>query len=297
MADPGSNHKIMITGATSIIGRFLLPSLLDAGYEVHGISRRAAEAVPSNEKLTWHQADISQTEQIPDVNAQILIHLAPLWLLPPLLPVLNTLQLKRVIGFGSTSVFSKAHSTNPAERKVAIRLAEAEEAICRFCSASGMDWTIFRPTLVYDCVRDKNITRIAGFIRRYGFFPLIGKASGLRQPIHAADLAQTCMAALFQPMAFNKAYNLSGGETLSYRQMVERIFSSLGKPAHFLIAPLWLYRLAIRSAMLLPGKQEITTEMATRMNVDLCFDHTEATSDFGFAPRTFSPEWGSGQKK
>jgi hypothetical protein len=49
--------------------------------------------------------------------------------------------------------------------------------------------------------------------------------------------------------------------------------------------------------MLLPGKQEITTEMATRMNIDLCFDHTEAASDFGFAPRAFSPEWGSGQKK
>ncbi|SEA43126.1 SDR family oxidoreductase [Nitrosospira multiformis] len=297
MADPGSRHKIMVTGATSIIGEFLLPNLLDAGYEVHAISRRPAEALPSNGKLIWHQADVSEPAQIPDVDVQILIHLAPLWLLPPLLPVLNTLQLKRVIGFGSTSVFSKLHSAHATERKVAARLAEAEETVRRFCSASAMDWTIFRPTLVYDCVRDKNITRIASFIRRYGFFPLIGRAAGLRQPIHAADLAQTCMTALFQPLTFNKAYNLSGGETLSYRQMVEKIFSSLGKPAHFLIAPLWLYRLAIRAAMLLPGKQEITTEMATRMNVDLCFDHTEATGDFGFAPRAFSPEWDGGQEK
>jgi len=287
----------MVTGATSIIGRFLLPDLLKAGHEVHAISRRAAGAAPSDKKLIWHPADMSEPGQIPDVNTQTLIHLAPLWLLPPLLPVLNTLQLKRVIGFGSTSVFSKAHSANLAERKMAIRLAEAEEAVRRFCSASGMDWTIFRPTLVYDCVRDKNITRIAGFIRRYGFFPLIGQAAGLRQPIHAADLARACMSALFQPLTFNKAYNLSGGETLSYRQMVERIFSSLGKPAHFLIAPLWLYRLAISSAMLLPGKQEVTTEMATRMNIDLCFDHAEAASDFGFAPRAFSPDWSRGQEK
>ncbi len=297
MADPGSNHKIMVTGATSIIGEFLLPNLLDAGYEVHAVSRRPAEALPSNGKLIWHQADVSEPAQIPDVGVQILIHLAPLWLLPPLLPVLNTLQLKRVIGFGSTSMFSKSHSAHATERKVAARLAEAEEAVRRFCSAAAIDWTIFRPTLVYDCVRDKNITRIASFIRRYGFFPLIGRAAGLRQPIHAADLAQTCMTVLFQPLTFNKAYNLSGGETLSYRQMVERIFSSLGKPAHFLIAPLWLYRLAIRAAMLLPGKQETTTEMATRMNVDLCFDHTEATGDFGFAPRAFSPEWDGGQEK
>ena len=286
----------MVTGATSIIGEFLLPNLLDAGYEVHAISRRPAEALPSNGKLIWHQVDMIEPGQVSEVNAQILIHLAPLWLLPPLLPVLNTLQLKRVIGFGSTSVFSKAHSGNAAEKDVAARLAEAEEAVRRFCSASKIDWTIFRPTLVYDCVRDKNITRIANFIRLYGFFPLIGQAAGQRQPVHAADLAQACMTALFQPLTFNKAYNLSGGETLSYRQMVERISDSLGKPPHFLVAPLWLYRLAIRFAMLLPGKQEITTEMATRMNVDLCFDHTDATSDFGFAPRAFSPEWSGRQE-
>lgn len=295
MADPVSKHKIMVTGATSIIGGFLLPNLLDTGHEVHAISRRAAEAVPSKGKLIWHQADISQAEQIPDVNAQILIHLAPLWLLPPLLPVLNTLQLKRVIGFGSTSVFSKAHSDNAAEREVATRLAEAEEAVRHFCIASKVDWTIFRPTLVYDCVRDKNITRIANFIRRYGFFPLIGQAAGQRQPVHAADLAQACMTALFQPLTFNKAYNLSGGETLSYRQMVERIFNSVGKPPHFLVAPLWLYQLAIRFATL-AGKPDITTEMATRMNVDLCFDHAEATRDFGFAPRPFSPNWSGRQE-
>lgn len=291
MTDRGSKHKIMVTGATSIIGGFLLPSLLDAGYEVHAISRQPVQGLSSTAKLVWHQADISQPRQVPHANAQILIHLAPLWLLPPLLPVLNTLHLKRVIGFGSTSVFSKARSGNAAEREVATRLAKAEEAVHRFCSASKIDWTIFRPTLVYDCVRDKNITRIANFIRRYGFFPLIGQAAGLRQPVHAADLAQACMIALFQPLAFNKAYNLSGGETLSYRQMVERIFNSVDKPPHFLVAPLWLYQLVLRFAMLLSGKRDITAEMATRMNMNLCFDHTDATSDLGFSPRPFLPEW------
>src|SRR5688572_23407748 len=80
MAALGSNQKIMVTGATSIIGGFLLPNLLDAGYEVHAISRQSAATLPSNDKLTWHQAEVSEPEQLPDVNAQILIHLAPLWL-------------------------------------------------------------------------------------------------------------------------------------------------------------------------------------------------------------------------
>lgn len=290
MPECASPPKIIVTGATSIIGHFLLPRLLDAGFEVHAISRGGGKnpAIIS-QALRWHQADISHPEQLPGLNAHALIHLAPLWLLPMLLPVLNRFQTRRVIGFGSTSLFSKANSTDPGERSLAARLSEAEEAISRLCSTSETNWTVFRPTLVYDGVRDKNVRRIAGFIRRYGFFPLLGKAAGLRQPVHADDLAAACLMALEKPATFNRAYNLSGGETLAYRQMVEKIFRSLGKPVHFLILPTWMFRGAIRAMTLLPGKRGMTPEMAMRMNADLCFSHTDATRDFGFSPRRFLP--------
>lgn len=290
MSDPASSHKIVVTGATSVIGHFLLSRLLDAGYEVHAVSRSPAESLgTTDEKLFWYQADIGNPEQLPRVNAQALIHLAPLWLLPPLLPVLNTLQVKRVIGFGSTSLFSKADSADAGERQLAARFAAVEEAIIQFRGTFEMDWTVFRPTLVYDCVRDKNVTVIARFIRRFGFFPLLGKAGGLRQPVHADDLAEACVMALNQGRTYRKAYNLSGGETLSYRQMVEKIFRSLGRPVHFLTIPAWLFHWVIRALTLLPGKRGMTPEMATRMNVDLCFSHTDAVHDFGFSPRAFSP--------
>jgi nucleoside-diphosphate-sugar epimerase len=287
-----SPPKIIVTGATSIIGHFLLSRLLAAGYEVSAISRGGGKnAVTTDNKLIWHEADISRAEQFPLIHAQALIHLAPLWLLPPLLPVLALQQTKRVIAFGSTSLFSKADSADAGERQIASYLAEAEEAIRHLCDASEINWTVFRPTLVYDCTRDKNITRIADFIRRYGFFPLLGKAVGLRQPVHADDLAEACLMALNQPAAFNKAYNVSGGETLSYRKMVEKIFDSLGKPARFLMVPQWMFRSAITVMALISGKKGTTREMAIRMNVDLCFSHTEATRDFDFSPRPFTPHW------
>jgi nucleoside-diphosphate-sugar epimerase len=298
MSNPASPHKIVVTGATSMIGHFVLPRLLDAGYEVHAISRTpGGNSIDiTDRKMFWHQADISHPEQLPRINAQILIHLAPLWLLPSLLPVVNSLRIKRVIGFGSTSLFSKANSADAGERQLVARFGAVEEAISRFCEPLKINWTVFRPTLVYDCVRDKNITLIARFIQRFGFFPLLGKATGLRQPVYADDLAAACLMVLNQPATFDKAYNVSGGETLSYRQMVERIFNSLDKPARFLILPAWLFRRAIRVMMLLPGKRQMTPEMAIRMNVDLCFDHADATRDFGFSPRLFLPCWRDPQK-
>ncbi|SFO39519.1 NAD-dependent epimerase/dehydratase family protein [Nitrosospira briensis] len=290
MPESASSLKIIVTGATSIIGHYLLPRLMNAGYEVHAISRGGEKnPATTGNTLIWHQADIIHPEQLPGVKARALIHLAPLWLLPKLLPVLNTCRIKRVIGFGSTSLFSKANSPDPCERELTVRFSKAEEAIRHHCGIAQTNWTVFRPTLVYDGVRDKNIKRIASFIRRYGFFPLVGEAAGLRQPVHADDLAEACLLALEQPATFNRAYNLSGGETLTYRQMVERIFSSLGKPARFIILPPWMFRAAIRAMTFLPGKRGMTPEMATRMNADLCFKHADATRDFGFLPRPFLP--------
>lgn len=297
MSDLASPSKIIVTGATSIVGQFLLPRLSKAGYEIHAISRGSGRNLTTAQKnLFWHQTDIRHPGQLPAINAEALVHLAPLWLLPPLLPAMNSLQIKRVIGFGSTSLFSKAGSADAGERLLAARFAEAEKAIAELCGILEINWTVFRPTLIYDCVQDQNITRIANFIRRYGFFPLLGKAAGLRQPVHADDLAEACILALQFTATFNTAYNLSGGESLSYRQMVGKIFKSLGKPARFFSIPAWMFRGAIRLSMLVPLKRRITPEMATRMNLDLCFDHTDATRDFGFLPRPFSPYWPDLQK-
>jgi nucleoside-diphosphate-sugar epimerase len=295
MSESSPPHRIIVTGATSIVGQFLLPKLAYAGYEVHAISRKdSSNPAIIQKNIFWHSGDISHPEQVSCASATALVHLAPLWLLPPLLPVLDSLQVRRVIGFGSTSIFSKASSSNLDERRIAASLAEAAEATRKLCGKFGINWTVFRPTLVYDCSKDKNITRIANFIRRFGFFPLLGEAGGLRQPVHADDLADACVLAISRTETFNRAYNLSGGETLSYRQMVAKIFHSLGKPARFLPVPEWVFNGAMGVTRLLPGRQGLNPEMAARMNTDLCFTHAEATEDFGFSPRLFLPQWNRG---
>src|SRR5690242_17284651 len=144
MSNSASSRRIIVTGATSIIGRFLLPRLLENGYEVFAISRNYAENCLSGNELSWQVADIRDPDQLPEVHAATLIHLAPLWLLPPLLPALESLQAGRVIAFGSTSVISKANSADADERKLARRLAVAEEDIQKTCGVLGIDWTVFR---------------------------------------------------------------------------------------------------------------------------------------------------------
>jgi len=138
----------------------------------------------------------------------------------------------------------------------------AEQALITAASEHGFSWTLFRPTLVYDGKYDKNVASLAGFIARFGFFPIIGSAKGLRQPLHADDLAQACVGVLNNPSTYMKSYNLGGGQVLSYREMIEQIFRTLEKRPKIIAIPYWLYRAGISMVRFYPRYRHFNTEMA-----------------------------------
>lgn len=280
-----TQYHVLVTGATSQIGRFLLPRLQMAGCIITAFSRQPPSSTVG---IDWQQTDL-QTCGLPINQASLLFHLAPLPLLPPLLARLpNDTPLTRIVAFSSTSCFTKATSPDPKERKIATQLVDAETALISECQARNITWTLFRPTLIYGCGIDQNVTFIAKFIRRYRFFPLLGQGTGLRQPVHADDLAAACMQACLSPATANKAYNLSGGQTLNYREMVVAIFHHLGQKPYIISIPLSFFQLMTRCFTWLPTYAHLSAAMIARMNQDLCFEHTVAYDDFGYNPRTFS---------
>ncbi len=284
---------IAVFGAYSQIGYFFLPALAADGHRVLALSRTAREGFGTGTaRVFWRQYSNQSLREVFAANQRLnaAIYLGPLPVLPELLPALVERGVRRAIAFGSTGRFYKTESGDPRERGMIASLIAAEERIARLREELGIQWTIFRPTLVYGCGMDKNITLIARFILRFGFFPLIGNGKGLRQPLHAADLANACVSALANPSTYSKAYDMSGGSELTYRAMVEAVFRAMGKKPRFLSIPLPALRAALRVANLLPRLHYLNPEMANRMNIDLCFDHSDATRDFGFSPRSFEPD-------
>jgi nucleoside-diphosphate-sugar epimerase len=152
---------------------------------------------------------------------------------------------------------------------------------------NSVTWTILRPTLIYGLGLDKNVGVIARFIRRFHFFPILGNASGMRQPIHARDVAAACKAALESNKAVNHAYNISGAEKLSYRAMVKRIFEALSIRPRFLSIPLWMFSAGVAAVRILPPYRTWSAAMAERMNQDMVFDYEDAARDLNFSPQAF----------
>lgn len=279
-----SFENVVVIGARTLIGRRLRELAPGATFA----SRRPLAGI-SVILDTAHPEDFT-----PDRPFDSVIMCAPIWLLTPqLLDRLADLGMKRLVAFSSTSIFTKDDSTEAAERAVAKDLLAGEKAVMEVCPARGVAWTILRPTLIYDEGKDENVSRIASMVRKLGFFPVCRPASGLRQPVHACDLARAALQVQSARVTFDKSYNLSGGESLAYRVMVERVFAALGRKP--LILPLgegvWRFLFRVKG-MFQPGQQlRNNINMVLRMNRDLWFDHTPAARDFGYAPRPFRPEF------
>jgi len=213
--------RLGLIGATSLVGECLLPLIERKGMRVIAFSRSSGN--PAKGGIEWRQlGDHPFTDTAPDEVEEVIdswICVAPIWVLPEHFHLLETHNVRRVVALSSTSRFTKGKSSDPGEQELARRLAGGEDALRTWAEARGVEWIILRPTLIYGRGRDKNITEIMNFISRFGFFPMFGRAKGLRQPVHAEDVAQACLAALEESAQINHAYNLSGGETLSYREM------------------------------------------------------------------------------
>lgn len=217
--------------------------------------------------------------------ADCLIHTAPIWLLPGLLRAMTAVP--RLVAVSSTSLFTKRDSRSSKDRETAERLIEAERLVETICRERRTRWTILRPTLIYGDGRDRNVSDIARFVARFGFFPIAGEGVGRRQPVHAADLAAACLAVLDNPATFDRAYDTPGGETLTYAEMVSRIARAVRRTPRLIHLPPFLLRAVLGVASRLPGLRHLTPDVADRMNQDMDFDGGAARRDFAYDPRPF----------
>lgn len=276
---------ILVLGATSLIGRFLIERLAAEGLDYYGLSREAPVDDVRMIRGDLSEGDLAQ--RLPPTKT--VFSLSPIWLLPKALSALKAAGMKRLVAFSSTSRFTKIDARNAEEREVAQALADAEAEVIAFCQANRIAWTILRPTLIYAEGRDRNVSRLAGLIRKLGFLPLSGEGGGLRQPVHADDLAQGALDAAASAKASNRAYDLTGGETLTYRMMAQRVFEGLGRRPLIVSLPPWVWRIGLTLASpIMPG---VTAGMGERMETDMTFDNGEAARDFGWAPRDFHPRF------
>lgn len=280
-----------VIGASSLVGGCAIAVLAQQGQPVVAFSRKSQHLSPAA-GVTWRQLSSPDGSDGHSQSGPSTIRdwlcLAPIWALPVYFPMLAAHGARRVVALSSTSRFTKLGSSELADSDVAVRLAQGEADLKAWANENHVEWVVLRPTLIYGFGRDKNLSEIARFIRRFSFFPVIANATGLRQPIHAQDVAFACVAALRQRAAANRAYNIAGQEALPYQEMVRRIFVASGLRPRLITIPLFVFGMALAFLRVLPRYRSWSVAMAERMHRDMVFDCSEATRDLGFKPRAFT---------
>ncbi len=152
----------------------------------------------------------------------------------------------------------------------------AEESV----RASGLHWTIFRPSLVFG-PEDLFVNMLAGQLRLFPVVPVIGDGSYRMQPIHADDVARCFVRSLEMPETVGGSYDLCGPDRFTYLQMLEVVGAVLGKSGVTTVkSPLSLIKLVVPLLQKIPIFPLTSDQLQMLLEESICDCSWRETFDF-----------------
>ena len=111
--------------------------------------------------------------------------------------------------------------------------------------------TILRPSIVYS-VDDNFTTSFMTLLNRLPFFPIYYSGNTKFSPIHCSDLTDVIYHVVLNNIN-SKIIECVGPETISFKQILERLLEMMGKKRFLLPLPLFLASLSAKILQLLPN--------------------------------------------
>lgn len=271
---------IHLFGASTPTGEALKQQLCSVPFPLVGYSRRDPSLLPAD----FSNPDAFHPGGHPDVQG-LWISFAPIWLLGPFLERLALQHADRlqrmcgVIACSSSSTITKRFAANRFDRELVARLITAEDQVISTCRLLELPCLILRPTLIYGRVgsyADSNLSRLISLMRRLPLLP-VPAHTGLRQPIHASQLAAVVVELVRQFTSSGwhpqlpQRITLGGDNELSYADMLRTLQQSLpqtdpARRCRVLSLPTRLFYAAASPLLLHSPK---TFEAVLRMGADL----------------------------
>ena len=155
----------------------------------------------------------------------------------------------------------------------------AEEAV----RASGLGWTIFRPSIIYG-PGDGFVTLLSSMVRRLPVVPVIGGGRQRVQPIPVEQVAAGFAGALEQPATIEQTYELGGPEAVTLLELLDLIGRALGRRrVRTLHVPLGVMTPLARLLHPLPGFP-VTPDQLLMLGEDSVCDPRPFFEAFGLEP-------------
>jgi uncharacterized protein YbjT (DUF2867 family) len=218
-----SMTEVLVLAGTGKTGRRVAAQLAAAGHGARAAARRPARDAP--EGVTPMRFDWDD----PATHDAALRGAEALYLVPPALRLDHPPLVRALLGRARAAgvrrvVLLSARGVERAPEEAALRAAELAVA------ASGLDWTVLRPTwfaqnFTEDFLRPGEDGVVA-----------VPAGEGATPFVDCEDVAAVAVAALTEDGHAGEAYELTGPEALTWRRAVELLGAALGRELRYVDA-------------------------------------------------------------
>jgi NADH dehydrogenase len=230
--------NILLTGATGFVGQEVLRQLRAAGHSIRILARNPASR-RVREARADHGAEVHPGE-ITDAGslAGACNGMAAVIHLVGIISETGRSTFEHIHTQGTGNIIAAAQSAGVRRFLHISALGARAAAVSRYhqtkwvaeqnVRASGLDYTIFRPSLIYG-PRDHFVNLFAAIARFSPIVPLLGRRAARFQPVAVEAVARAFVQALVTPETIGKTYDLCGPDKLTLSEIVEFILEVTGR--------------------------------------------------------------------
>jgi uncharacterized protein YbjT (DUF2867 family) len=275
--------KVLVTGSTGYVGHYIVKALLAAGHSVVSVSRDAAKSkTASGAKLEmfgnveYRMADIGNSNIRTDsggggnglkeamAGVDAVVHLVGII-------AENGLQtFQRVHVDGTRNVLEAAKAAGVKRYLHMSALGASATAVSGYSSSkfraeelvrtSSLDWTIFRPSLVFGVGDDFFGRVLRNLVSQTPIVPQIGDGHFPFRPIWVGDVAASFMQSLENPITVGKIFDLVGPKEYTFAELLKLMQTALGFKKPTIAVPIPIMDIMVPLMNLVPAIAPITKD-------------------------------------
>ena len=322
--EQNEQKRILVTGATGFLGKYVVQELLENGYHVIACGRNkerllALEEMAKNDRgmdagnLEVYQWDLSEIQE-KKMKVDCVIHAAALSTVwgkwkdfydTNVIGTWNVVlfcrrnKVKRLVYVSSPSIYTQKkdrfdieedsyHRNNKLNYYIRTKLL-AEKLVGR-AAHKGIETVIIRPRGLFGIGDTSIIPRLINANRGIGI-PLFRKGKNVVDITCVENVALALRLAAESEKAVGKTYNISNGEPREFKEILEELFEQLGEEPHYRKLPFGLmYRVAglLELSYKIRRKYEepvITKYTMLTLGYSQTLNIEKAKADLGYEPK------------
>ena len=282
--------RIFVTGGTGFVGSNILQALAERPLRLL-VRDRSAHAALASERVELVEGDVTQPDSLRGAmaNCAAVIHLVAI------ISEEGGATFDEVIHRGTANVIAEAKGAGVGRFLHMSAMGtlpdphygyyEAKWQAEQVVQGAGIPWTIFRPSIIFG-PGDEFINTLAGLIKMAPIIPVVGAGTSKFQPVSVTEVAQAYIRALNDPSTAGHIYELGGGKTYTYEELLDTLAAKLGKQKPKVHIPVGLMKPIVQLSKPLPKplRPPVTLEQLKMLALDNASDDSATSELIGHPP-------------